>query len=230
MTGSRNAQCRFITDSIGRQTSAICPFGLRTATAQFDGPRIITPSRTACPPIGALISALGLAGLLEAALEALDATAGVHQLLLARVERVAVRAHLDVQLGLGRARLELVPAGAVNGGEDVLGMDLGLHRPLRIATAVSVATLPPETTATTFSPGSTSIFPARSAAVEAAPAASQASFARVYRRRIASSISASLTSTTRSTRSRTTSSAIVPAKGAARPSAIEAGATGTGLP
>jgi hypothetical protein len=23
---------------------------LRTATAQFDGPRIITPSRTACPP------------------------------------------------------------------------------------------------------------------------------------------------------------------------------------
>ena len=50
--GSRKTQCRFITDSIGRQTSAICPFGFRTATAQFEGPRIITPSRTAWPPIG----------------------------------------------------------------------------------------------------------------------------------------------------------------------------------
>jgi hypothetical protein len=28
---------------------------LRTATAQFDAPRIITPSRTACPPMGALM-------------------------------------------------------------------------------------------------------------------------------------------------------------------------------
>ena len=30
---------------------AISPSGLRTASAQFDGPRIITPSRTAWPPI-----------------------------------------------------------------------------------------------------------------------------------------------------------------------------------
>src|SRR5204863_9277890 len=103
--------------------------------------------------------------------------AGVHQLLLARVERVAVRAHLDVQLGLGRARLELVPAGAVHGCEHVLGMDLGLHRPARIATAVSVATLPPETTAMTRSCGSSSTVPASSAAVAAAPAGSHASFA-----------------------------------------------------
>src|ERR687887_2510765 len=108
--GSRKNQCRFITDSIGRQTSAIWPFGLRIATAQFEGPRIITPSRTACPPMGALM-VLGLAaGLLEAALEALDAAAGVHQLLLARVERVAVRTHLDVELGLGGTRRERVPA------------------------------------------------------------------------------------------------------------------------
>src|SRR5947207_15530806 len=120
-TGSRKNQCRFITDSIGRQTSAICPFGLRTATAQFEGPRIITPSRTACPPIGALMGSLGLAlGLLEAALEALDAAARIHQLLLARVKRVAGRAHLDVKLGLRRARLELVAAGAANGRQDVL--------------------------------------------------------------------------------------------------------------
>ena len=31
------------------------PSGERTATAQFEGPRIITPSRTAWPPIGALM-------------------------------------------------------------------------------------------------------------------------------------------------------------------------------
>src|SRR4029078_13681424 len=95
----------------------------------------------------------------EPALEARDPAAGVHQLLLARVERVAVRAHLDVQLRLRRARLELVPAGAGQRRQHVFGMDLGPHRPARIATAVSVATLPPETTATTRSCGSSRILP-----------------------------------------------------------------------
>src|SRR3954452_7091238 len=179
MTGSRQIRWRTITERTLWLTSAISPSGFRTATAQWEGPRIITPSRTACPPI-ALIEALFAlgAGTLEPPLEALDPAARVEQLLLARVERVAVRAHLDVELGLGRARLELVPAGAVHRGEDVLGMDLGLHRPPRIATAVSVATLPPETTATTCWPGSTAAFPASSAAVAAAPAGSHASFAR----------------------------------------------------
>src|SRR4029078_4152654 len=105
----------------------------------------------------------------EPALEALDPAAGVHQLLLARVERVAVRAHLDVQLGLRRARLELVPAGALDRCEHVFGMDLGPHRPARIATAVSVATLPPETTATTRSCGSRSNFPGPRACLGARP-------------------------------------------------------------
>ena len=36
---------------IGQLTSAISPSGLRTATAQLDGLRIITPSSTACPPM-----------------------------------------------------------------------------------------------------------------------------------------------------------------------------------
>ena len=36
-------------------SSAIAPSGLRTATDQADGPRIMTPSRTAWPPIGWLI-------------------------------------------------------------------------------------------------------------------------------------------------------------------------------
>src|SRR4029079_19331888 len=89
--------------------------GLRTATAHVETPRIITPSRTAWPPTGAsrwatrvpgdspatAVSALALvllAGGGVAALEALDAAAGVDQLLPARVERVAVRADLDVDL------------------------------------------------------------------------------------------------------------------------------------
>src|SRR2546427_5816246 len=107
-TGSRNNRFRAISDSIGRPICAIEPFGLRTATAQLDGPRIITPSRTACPPIAAAMSlaAAGAAGLLQPALEALDAAARVHQLLLARVERVAVRADLDVQLRLRGTRGE----------------------------------------------------------------------------------------------------------------------------
>src|SRR3954470_14898279 len=54
-----------------------------------------------------LLAAAGTAGLLEAALEALDPTTGVHELLLARVERVAVRADLDVELGPRGAGREL---------------------------------------------------------------------------------------------------------------------------
>ena len=39
-----------IFDSTVCATCAMSPLGVRTATAQFPGPRIITPSRTACPP------------------------------------------------------------------------------------------------------------------------------------------------------------------------------------
>src|SRR5580765_795943 len=49
-TGSRQTRWRAIGDAIGWLTCAISPSGFRTATDQFDGPRIITPSRTACPP------------------------------------------------------------------------------------------------------------------------------------------------------------------------------------
>src|SRR2546423_6603787 len=54
-TGRRSSLWRAIGEAIERETSAIAPSGLRTATAQFEGPRIITPSRTACPPIAAAI-------------------------------------------------------------------------------------------------------------------------------------------------------------------------------
>ena len=50
MTGSRQMRWRFIGEVTSRTTSSIPPSGVRTATAQHDGPRIITPSRTACPP------------------------------------------------------------------------------------------------------------------------------------------------------------------------------------
>src|SRR5215213_5965390 len=68
-TGSRSARWRLVQDTSGSEITSISPFapsfesgppaascsaeGLRTATAQVEMPRIITPSRTACPPIGA---------------------------------------------------------------------------------------------------------------------------------------------------------------------------------
>src|SRR5919199_6549236 len=118
--GTRSHLCRRRTDAIGRLTSAIAPSGLRTATDHADGPRIITPSRTAWPPMGWLTASLcGPAGLLQTALEALHPPTGVEQLLLSGVERMAFRANLDVQLGLRRARLELGAARAANRGENV---------------------------------------------------------------------------------------------------------------
>src|SRR6187397_3437599 len=120
------------------------------------------------------LSAGGAAGALEATLEALDPAARVHQLLLARVERVAGGAHLDVQLRLRRAGHELVAARAGDVRDDVLGMDVGLHEPARIPEAISAPTLPPETTATIASP---STRPQSTAATPAAPAGSHASLA-----------------------------------------------------
>src|SRR4051812_28068053 len=76
----------------------------------------------------AVLAAACAAGLLEPALEALDASARVDQLLLARVERMAVRADLDVELGLRGPRLERVPAGARHGRKDIVGVNLRLHR------------------------------------------------------------------------------------------------------
>ena len=125
--------------------------------------------------VAASRGAAARAGLLEAALEALHPAAGVDELLLARVERMALGADLHVELCLRRARPELVAAGAGHVREDVLGMDVGLHRRARIPAAVAEATFPPETTQTVRPP---SIFPASTAATAAAPAGSHASFAR----------------------------------------------------
>src|SRR5581483_5279911 len=64
---------------------------------------------------------------LELLLEPLDAAGRVDELLLARVEGVASRADLDVDLGLRRTRQERVPATAVDLAGLVVGMDVRLH-------------------------------------------------------------------------------------------------------
>src|SRR4249919_2801655 len=86
ITGSRHMRWRCIGELTDFVTSTTSPAGVRTATDQTAGPRIITPSSTAWPPYETLISAralsaAGAAGLLETTLEALDPTAGIHQLL-----------------------------------------------------------------------------------------------------------------------------------------------------
>src|SRR5215218_3578284 len=72
---------------------------------------------------------LGLLGLGVAGLEAGDAAAGVEDLLLARVERVAVGAHVGVDDAVrrGAAGGEGVPAGAGHLGHPVLRVDVLLH-------------------------------------------------------------------------------------------------------
>src|SRR4051812_31429659 len=62
-----------------------------------------------------------------APLEALDAATRVEELLLARVERVAVRADLDAEVALRAPGLERVPAGTVDRRDLVVGVRVRLH-------------------------------------------------------------------------------------------------------
>src|SRR4051812_46252424 len=62
-----------------------------------------------------------------APLEALDAATRVEELLLARIERVAVRADLDAEVALRASGLEGVPAGAVDRRDLVIGVRVRLH-------------------------------------------------------------------------------------------------------
>ena len=63
----------------------------------------------------------------ETAVEAVHASAGIDQLLLARVERMALGADFHVDLGLGGAGLDDVAARAGDGAVNVLGMDTLFH-------------------------------------------------------------------------------------------------------
>src|SRR5882762_8409730 len=76
---------------------------------------------------GRLTTDLLLRSLGVPALEALDPTTGVDELLLARVEGVALRAELDPQRRHGGPGHELVAAGAVHGALGVVGVDGSLH-------------------------------------------------------------------------------------------------------
>src|SRR4051812_37772402 len=165
ITGHRSTRWRLAHETSGSELIAISPSGLRTATAQVETPRIITPSSTACPPTGASRLATGMPSGIRAsaswgrpfssgapaarvgcgtpsramaavclaaaagcaAIEPLDPAAGVDQLLLAGVERMAGRADLNVELRLRGARVELVAARASNVREYVFGVDLSLH-------------------------------------------------------------------------------------------------------
>ena len=57
ITGRRRTRCFLSTETSGNDWTSISSSGVRTATAHVETPRIITPSRTAWPPIGASFAA-----------------------------------------------------------------------------------------------------------------------------------------------------------------------------
>src|ERR1022692_3530399 len=87
--------------------------------------------------------AVGLLGavrgrlLAETPLEPGDAAAGVHDLLLARVERVAARADVSVDHAIlgGAPRDEGAPARAGHRGHHVIGVNIRLHVRLLVLAA-----------------------------------------------------------------------------------------------
>ena len=63
----------------------------------------------------------------ETLVEAVNASTGVNQLLLAGIERVALGADFHTNVLLGRTSGKDIAAGAADGGLFVLGMDTFLH-------------------------------------------------------------------------------------------------------
>ena len=63
----------------------------------------------------------------EALVEALNTSAGVNQLLLTSVERMALGANFDVDLGLGGTSVDDITASAGNGAVNVVRMDTLFH-------------------------------------------------------------------------------------------------------
>src|SRR3954447_286171 len=120
-SGSRSSRWRLVHDTSGSETTSISPaaaslepgppaascsaLGLRTATAHVEMPRIITPSSTACPPIGASLVASRMPRWYRRP---------VPRLLAARKRRAG---NLVRVVGLRRLH------------DHPVGVDLGLHRP-----------------------------------------------------------------------------------------------------
>ena len=64
----------------------------------------------------------------ETLLETVDTTTGIHNFLLASIERVALGTYVQLQImGVGRASLERVTAGTGGGNLFVLGVDTFFH-------------------------------------------------------------------------------------------------------
>ena len=77
--------------------------------------------------LGSLALEGGLSGATELISEALNASAGIDELLLTGVERMALVAELDANLGDGGTGHEGVAAGATHRALHVLGMDSRFH-------------------------------------------------------------------------------------------------------
>ncbi len=70
---------------------------------------------------------VGLTVKVEAPAKTLDSALRVDDALLTRIEGVALAANLDPERRFGGAGIEDVPAGAGDGGLEVLGMDFCFH-------------------------------------------------------------------------------------------------------
>src|SRR3954469_879482 len=94
----------------------------------FWGAKVSAAEAHACPgnQYSVVVKlSFGLASVL--AVKALDAPGGVHQLLLAGEERVAVRADFKANLRLGRARFPGRAASAMHVRRHVLRMNIWFH-------------------------------------------------------------------------------------------------------
>src|SRR5262245_1387890 len=91
--------------------------------------RVVRATGVASPEIGvSSVAGLADAALAEPLAESLDASAGVDDLLPTRVERMAVRTDVEVQIGTERrARLDDIAAATGGLDRDVGGMNVGLH-------------------------------------------------------------------------------------------------------
>jgi hypothetical protein len=70
--------------------------------------------------------------------EPLDASSSIDKTLLAGEERMALRAHVRVNLRLSRSGLERIAAGALHSRRMVLGMDIGFHGNLEVQDETAV--------------------------------------------------------------------------------------------
>jgi hypothetical protein len=117
---------------VGELALQLGVLGQQRGQALRGGHRGLLTTNDAHPAMGWASWEALLAGALALAvplLEPGDAAAGVEDLLLAGVERVALRAHVGVDHAVrrGAAGLERVPAGAGHRRLDVVRVDSGLH-------------------------------------------------------------------------------------------------------